>query len=63
MATILKIADGNNSLEVGVDENCISFWTCNEEIGNDSIWTQISLDQQEVKELIKFLQKRLKEME
>lgn len=63
MATILKIADGNNSLEVGVDENCISVWTCNETSEDYQIWTQILLNKQDVEDLIEFLQKRLKEMD
>lgn len=62
MATILKINDDNIGTNLEVypfnEDQLLEIWI--EDSGGDPIC--VSLDKQEVEELIEYLQKRLKEM-
>lgn len=63
MAIILKIEDNDKSTQIGVypfdEDQLLTIWAKD---GADH-YIDVTLDKQEVEELIEYLQKRLKEME
>lgn len=63
MATILKINDGDRDTNLEVypfdEDQLLPIWIGDSSAGDFCV----SLDKQEVEELIEYLQKRLKEME
>lgn len=63
MATILKINDGDRDTNLEVhpfdEDQLLPMWIGDSSAGDFCV----SLDKQEVEELIEYLQKRLKEME
>ena len=59
MATILKISDGENILEaMPLDNNeCFDIWMGDEE--DSQSWRCVSLDKEDAKNLIRYIQEQL----
>lgn len=58
MATILKIVDGDNDLEVmPISENVMEVWIGKEE--DDQSWRCVKLDKNDATNLIRFIQEQL----
>lgn len=62
MATILKINDGENILEVTPpnQEGVLEVWTGLDM--DEQSWRSVALDRKDTKNLIKYLQERLEEL-